>query len=167
MRNLDSPDRSKDYPSAALLLDFESRRADILAATDKLIADNKLEDKAEDGENSDLKRVTRAAEFIKNPTDNLADIMEHGTNVGEVIVGYEMQGADTPDAVGAMHAYLFALQGINLMRFVEMELEKGVTDSPEIKSAMTRANSCAVILAKGYKNTALSEALTELRKRLK
>lgn len=114
----------------------------------------------------DRQFIIAAFRFIENPTEDLAEIMNHTTHIGEVIGGYDMQGMAPPPAIDAMHAYLFTLQCINRMNFVEVKLSQGSPISQEIQHAMAQALDWATLLARGYKDETMLSAVNELQGRL-
>lgn len=117
---------------------------------------------------TDKKLLGEAATFIQNPTEKLEDIMSHTSNIGQVLSGYEMQGADAPDEIYAMNSYLVALQCINQIDFVETALEQGSSDAEKIQYALASALDWATILSRGWsKDDSLLTAVHELEGRVK
>ncbi len=143
-----------------LLLTLQSKKDTVLSGIAALLESGAIEDE------TDRSLVVAAVAFVENPTENLTDIMNHTTNIGLVLGGYEMQGVDVPPAIDAMHSYLFALQCINRIDFVEEELKKSPQASPEIQQAMVFALDWATILSKGYKDDTYLTAIRGLQARL-
>lgn len=144
-----------------LLTKLEIQKATVLTGVKRLIESGTIEDE------TDRNLVQEAATFIENPSENYEEIKQHRTRVGDVLVGYEMQGAELPPEIDALHAYLTSLQCINLITSVEQKLREGApANSPEIKNAMTWALDCALGLSKGYKDDTLLKVVQELQSRL-
>ncbi|MEK9133019.1 MAG: hypothetical protein AAB606_04930 [Patescibacteria group bacterium] len=100
------------------------------------------------------------------PTEDIEAIKKHAADVGMVLAGYEMTGADVPPAIDAMHFYLQALLCISLIKFVEDKIEQGSVVSPEIQHVMVLADDAATPLARGYKDATLLNAVNALKERL-
>ncbi len=157
MTNPDSPDYPPDYLSQDLLIKMQSRTRDILAAAAVLLERGDIEDEAY------RKTVVKAAAFIENPTENLPDIMIHTVDIGQVLGGYEMQGAEFPPEIDAMSGHLHALQFINRIRFIEEKLAQGSTDSPEFTRAMALALDWATTISKAYHDNTFLDAFNEFK----
>lgn len=160
MRKPDSQDHTQAHLTQDLLFALQSKTGTVLSAAEALLESGVIEDPA------DRQFVVDAVSFIRNPTENYSDIRNHAINIGNVAGGYEMQGADIPAAVDAMHAYLLTLQCINRMDFVEKELAGGSPDFTKIKEAMIWAEDPATHLSRGYKDDTLLTAVNELQGRL-
>jgi len=156
----DSPDYTQAYPSYNLLLRLKSQTRSVSGRIATLLEQGAIQDE------TDRQLVVEAVAFIENPTENLSEIMNHTTNIGIVEGGYDMQGAETPPEIIAMHGYLFALQCINQINFIENELEQSSPDSAKIKQALALALDWATILSRGYKDHTLLSAVNELQGRL-
>ena len=115
---------------------------------------------------ADSKIIADAIAFIKNPTENFAEIMSHTTNVGSILGDYYMRGEDVPPVIDEMHGHLFALQCINRINFIKRELESGYPNLSEVQAAMIKALDDAMTLAKGYKDNSLLDEVTELKRKL-
>lgn len=133
------PDRSDEegHPpvraSRNLLLALPARAVHIASQISALILSGNIEDETDRG------LVSEAAAFILRPTGKLEEIMNHTTNMGQVLMGYEVSGAELPPPIDALHSYLLAFQCIIIMNVVEAELEQASPDLPNIQGAMTRA----------------------------
>lgn len=160
MNNLDSPDYPQTHLSQDLLLKTQSRTKNILGAVAALLERGAVEDEV------DRKILKRIIAFIENPTEDLSDIMGHTTSVGQVLSGYEMQGAQSPPEIDAMHGYLVALQCINRINFIEEELVQGSPDSSEVQQAMRRGLGWARVLLNADSDGAFFDAFNELQDRL-
>lgn len=159
MSSPDSPDHTQPHLAQDLLLELKSRTSKVLGDIAALLESGAVEDEADRGV------ISAAVAFVENPTENLADIMGHTTNIGSVIGGYDMQGMDPPPAIDAMHAYLLALQCINRINFIEAGIEQG-SGSPEIQHAIAQALDWATVLSGGYKDATLLGTVNELQVRL-
>ncbi len=146
--------------SPDLLLGLKSRTGKILNDISALLKHDTVKDA------TDRKMVMAAVAFIENPTEDLADIKNHTTNIGQVLGGFEQQGADLPPEIDAMHHYLLALQCVNQINFVEKELEQKSPDLAKIQQAMVPALDWAKIISNGYKDGTLLSAVKKLQGRL-
>ncbi|MFA5828912.1 MAG: hypothetical protein WC843_00230 [Candidatus Gracilibacteria bacterium] len=146
--------------SPTLLLGLKSRTGKILNDISALLKHDTVKDE------TDRKMIVEAVAFIENPTENLADIKNHTTNIGHVLGGFEQQGADLPPEIDAMHHYLLALQCTNLINFVEKELEQSSPALAKIQQAMVPALDWAKIISNGYKDGTLLKAVKKLQGRL-
>lgn len=160
MKKPDSQDYTQANTAQDLLLALQSKTGTVSGAAEALLASGVIEDPA------DRQFIVDAVSFIRNPTENYSDIRNHTTNIGDVAGGYEMQGADIPTEIDAMHAYLLALQCINRIDFIEKELAGGSPDFTKIKDAMIWAEDPATHLSRGYKDDTLLTAVNELKNRL-
>lgn len=161
MNTPDSADYSQPRLAQDLMLGLKSKTRNVLGDVATLLQSGGVEDETDRG------IVESAAAFLENPTEDLSEIMGHTTNIGAVLGGYEMQGADVPAAIDAMHAHFLALQCVNRMNFVEEELEKGSAGSAELQRIMAMALDWATILSRGYKDGTFLAAVNELQERLK
>jgi len=116
---------------------------------------------------TDRKLVSEAKAFLENPSENLEKIMKHTTQIGQVLAGYEAQGAVLPPEIDAMHGYLLTLQCVNRIHFVEKELDSWFPSTKKMKIAMTQALDWATILSrKGYKDGTFLTAVNALQERV-
>lgn len=138
------------------------RAAEVVRAARGLIAYGELQDVA------DQNVVNGAAAFIENPSENLADVMKQSELVGQVVSGYEMQGAEAPIEVDAVYAHLLALQCTYKISFIETELEQNLDPSSAVvQQAMTVVLDWAKVLAKAYKDTTILDAVNALQEEMK
>lgn len=108
---------------------------------------------------TDRRLVAEATAFIEAPTGNLSDIVKHLSNIGEVLGGYMMQGADAPPQVDAMHAHLLGLQCQYHIAAVKAELKQASPDLSKIQRSLFLASEPAKNLSKGYKDDTLLKEL--------
>jgi hypothetical protein len=160
MNNPDSAEQVSAHLSEGLLLKLEARKRNIAADVSPLLESGSI-----DSEN-DRRLVREARDFVENPGEDIERIKRHTTMVGMVSSGYDMQGADVPPALDALHAYLSSLQCVNRIKFIEEELDKGNTDSPEFKLALAQILDWATNLSRGYKDNTMLDAVNELQERL-
>lgn len=146
--------------SPNLLLGLKSRTGKILNNVLSLLKHDTIKDE------TDRKMVMEAVAFIENPTEDLADIKNHTTNIGHVLGGFKEQRADLPPEIDGMHHYLLALQCVNQINFVEKELEQKSPDLAKIQQAMVPALDWAEIISNGYKDGTLLRAVKKLQGRL-
>ncbi len=164
-----SPEQNEANSSQDLLVELQSRTKNVVGGIDGLLQVGALEDE------TDRTLVVAARAFIENPSENLAEIMNHTTNIGQVLAGYEMQGADAAPAIHAMNAFLFALQCVNRINYVEGWRDNFRTSSsdtqpstePALNLAMAQALDWATILSNGYKDDTMLNAVHDLQSRLK
>jgi hypothetical protein len=159
MKDLDSTGDIPEPIAPSLILAL-LRKGSVLASMKNLLERGDIQDP------SDRIALQGAIAFIENPSGNLRDIMSQVTSIGEVLVGYSMQGESGPSEVNALNAYFWMLQGINRIAFVELQVERIFVYSLEMREAMSNALRCATILAKGYGDEAMMIALSELQNRL-
>lgn len=127
-----------------------------------LIERGELQDEA------DRNVVNAAAAFVENPSENLVDVMKQSELVGQVVSGYEMQGAEAPTEVDAVYAHLLALQCIGKISFIETELEQNLDPSSAVvQQAMIVVLDWAKVLAKAYKDTTILDAVNALQEEMK
>lgn len=146
--------------SRDLLLRLQSQTRKVLGDIAALFERGTITDE------TDRKFIMEAFGFIENPTENLSDAIGHTTHIGEVFGGYEMQGADPPPAIDAMHGYLWALQCIGRIKFIETALDQGSAGSSEVQHAMVMALQDAGMLLSAYKDGTFLGAVNELKSRL-
>ncbi|EKD94042.1 MAG: hypothetical protein ACD_28C00003G0003 [uncultured bacterium] len=162
---MNSPDSfldcTPDPIAQTLLLELKSRTRSVLAGTLHLLQGGAIKDEI------DRAILSEAATFIETPTESLEEIKSHTTAMGQVLAGYVMQGEDTPPAINVLDAYLWTLQCINRIQFVEEALEREGAYSPDIAQAMLFAFDWATMLLSGHKNHAPFDAVKELQERLK
>ncbi len=159
MSNLDTPDYSPDHLSQELVLKMESQKVKILRDIAELLECGGIEDEV------DREIVVGATEFIENPSEELSEIMSQTVNIGAVLAGYDMQGVNFPPQIDAMQGYLFALQCINIIKFVEEALMQGSSDFSKIQKAMSRGADWAITLSKWYNDDTFLSAFNELQER--
>jgi len=167
MNTPDSSDIHHSNISEDLLPKLHSQTRGVLDGVEALLA-NGIEDA------NDRTIVSAAMAFIEHPTEHLPDIILHTGNIGMVLVGYDMQGADIPPEIDAMNAYLLTLQCINRIKFIEGWHDKSTTSSPDtqqiprqtIDLTMEFALSEAAVLSRQYKDNTLNDALNELKDRI-
>lgn len=116
---------------------------------------------------ADLKILNDAKSFIEKPTENLEEITKHNTNVGHVLGGYYEPDIQTPPAIDALNRHLRALLCVNRIKFVEEEIAKGNTASPEVKNAMKMADDRATVYSRDYKDDSFLIATNKLQERLR
>ena len=138
------------------------RAAGVVGAARGLIERGELQDEA------DRNVVNAAAAFVENPSENLADVMKQSELVGQVVSGYEMQGAEAPAEVDAVYAHLLALQCIGKISFIETELEQNLDPSSAVvQQAMIVVLDWAKVLAKAYKDSTILTAVNALQEEMK
>lgn len=138
------------------------RAAGVVGAARGLIERGELQDEA------DRNVVNAAATFIENPAENLADVMKQSELVGQVVSGYEMQGAEAPTEVDAVYAHLLALQCTYKIRFIETELEQNLDpNSAVVQQAMIVVLDWAKVLSKAYKDDTILTAVNALQEEMK
>lgn len=123
---------------------------------------------------TDRALLDAAMAFIENPTEHLPDIITHTQNIGMVLAGFDMQGAEIPPEIDALNAYLVAFQCINRIKYIEGLCDKSTNSPPDIQRstretinlAMEFALSEAAILSRQYKDNSLNDALKELQDRI-
>ena len=157
----DSPDYNQPRFTPAIISKLNSQARNVLGSLWALLGRNGINDE------TDRKLVIEAMAVVENPSENLSDIMKHTTLIAQVMAGYMMQGEEAPQEIDALNGYLLALQCVNRMKFIEDEIEKGNTNSPEIKQAMVRAIEWARILSVDYYvDQTFLTAVTELKKQI-
>lgn len=156
MNNLDSPDYSRDHISQELELYLDSKKAKVLSDITTLLEHGCIEDEVDRG------IVVGAVAFIENPSEEISAIMGQTKNIGQVLAGYMMSGADLPPEIDAIHGYLFALQCINKIKLIEAELLKESPDALVIQEAMARGSDWAITLSKGYNDDTFLNAFNDL-----
>jgi hypothetical protein len=154
-------DSSIENHSGDLMVLLEARKGQVLHTAGELLQSDTIADE------TDRQILKEGMAFIETPTTTLREIMDITANIGMVMGGYDMQGADIPPAIDAMHAYLLALQCINRFEFIETESGKDPADGAAIKSAMVQIMDWASILAKGYNDPDMLKAAKELEEELK
>ncbi len=158
---MNTPDYSEGQSGQDPLFPLKLETGRILSGITSLLGRDAVQDQ------TDRRLLMDAVAFIENPTENLGDIMNHTTNMGVVMGGYEMQGADIPTEIYAMNAYLVALQCIHCIHFVEAELERKVIIPAQIQEAMAMALDMATILSEGWaQDDTLLRAVHALEARL-
>lgn len=125
--------------SQNLLLALPARAVHIAGEFSALILSGAIEDET--------------AAFILQPTGKLEDVMDHTTSMGQVLMGYEMLGAELPPPIDALHSYLLAFQCIIAMNVVEAALEQASPDLLRIRRVMKGALDWATILSRGITTT--------------
>lgn len=115
----------------------------------------------------DKTTIEAAVAFIENPSENLAEIQKHTIRIGEVAAGYMMQGENAPAEIDDLEAYLFSLQCMNRIKFIEEEMSRAVIINPsEITEAITLALDWATTLSKGYNDSSMLDEVQALLLRL-
>ena len=130
--------------SPDLLLDLESQKGKILSDIAALLESGGIEDEVDQG------IVKKAMAFIENPSENLEDILPHTKHIGMVLAEYDMERTEPPPEIDAIEAYLYALQCINRVKFVEKELALESPNFLEIKEACRRGKGWATTLLEKY-----------------
>lgn len=144
--------------SAELSLKLESKTKELLDGIRKLLEGDSIENQA------DRQIIEAAIAFIEQPEKVMKDIKEHTTNVGNIVVEYEMSPEDAlPPKINALYSYLLSLQCINRISFVERMLKKNPPDKTKIEGGLNTAESSASILANEYKDGTFIDAVKLLR----
>ncbi len=147
-------------PSPDLSLMLKSGKRKVLDDISALLKRDTIKDE------TDRKLLKEAAAFIENPTENPADIKKQTMNIGQVLGGYEQQGAKLPPEIDALHRYLLTFSCINQVNFIEKELKQGSPDLTKIKQAMVWAIDPATHLSRAYNDGSLLSAVNELQRKL-
>ncbi|MFA7278319.1 MAG: hypothetical protein WC101_05060 [Candidatus Gracilibacteria bacterium] len=103
--------------------------------------------------------IGQVTDLIKHPTNVLSDIEAETVRIANVCAGYMMQGEDVPPAIDAISDYLFALQCVNRISFVEEAIERKDFYDPEVFEAWNRAFEWAIY----SENDALVRAVDDLK----
>lgn len=138
----------------------EPQKRDVAAAVKALLQHGTIENA------TDRRLIAEATAFIETPTENLSDIMRYTSNIGEVLSGYMMQGAEAPPEVDALHGHLHALLCQYHIRSVRTELKQAAPDFPRIQDSMRLALGFAKILSKGYRDDSLLQEVQELQRNI-
>lgn len=125
---------------------MEIQKEDIVEGLERYIESGAITDKL------DLKYLKEALEFLKEHSeDDVEKIIPHTTQIGTVLSGYSMMGAEFPPEIDSLHAHLLTLQCISRRKFVGNELKKPSPDFNAIQKALTMALDTATALSRGYK----------------
>jgi len=126
---------------------MEIQKEDIVEGLERYIESGAITDQI------DLKYLKGALEFLKEQSteDDVEKIIPHTRQIGTVLSGYSMMGAEFPPEIDSLHAHLLTLQCISRRKFVGNELKKPHPDFDAIQKALTMALDTATALSRGYK----------------
>ncbi|MDD5055693.1 MAG: hypothetical protein PHZ00_05510 [Candidatus Peribacteraceae bacterium] len=102
---------------------------------------------------TDLKRVTAAMEYLRNPSGNFDVFSKHIQDIGESLAIAEMD-EPLPDSIYAMHAQLIRLEVKHHINAAEAAFGINPSD-PELGHLLILARDAAKNLADGYKDRTL------------
>ncbi len=154
----DSPENSPRIFGNLLPL-LESKKRGVLHAVHFFLQNVTID-------STDRDIITKAMAFIENPTGNLADMKNQTADIEQVICGFMMEGKNIPKAIENMAAYLWTLQCIHGIQFIEAAIQDGSIQSAAILIALNHVHDWATTLAKGYKDHTILNAVNELRTKL-
>ena len=109
---------------------------------------------------ADRRIIAGSLEFLNAPTQNLPDIERHASAIGEVMCGYDMQGAVPPSEVDALNRHLQTLLCQAHMSNARTGLALVPCDPERVRYSARFAVDIATTFSKGYHDdTLLKQAL--------
>lgn len=138
----------------------EPQTGTVTAAIRTLLSDEKIQDAG------DRRHIAEALAFMETPTQNLPDIARHASSIGEVMSGYDMQGAEPPPEIDALNGHFQSLLFRAYLRDAEMKLTQEPRNPAGGLHALRFALDIAKTFSKGYHDDTLLHQAHALQQRV-
>ncbi|MDD4287923.1 MAG: hypothetical protein PHO20_04770 [Candidatus Peribacteraceae bacterium] len=132
----------------------------VTAAIRTLLADEKIRDEG------DRRHIAEALAFMETSTQNLPDVARHASSIGEVMGGYDMQGAEPPPEIDALNRHFQTLLFRAYLGDAEMKLTQAPRDPEGGQHVLRFALDIAKTFFKGYHDDTLLHQALALQQRV-